>query len=319
MRSDCLRALVTGGAGFVGSHLADALLRRGINVVTYDNFNSFYTGKEKNVANNSRRKDYKLIKADILDFKTLLKAMDGVDIVFHQAAQPGVRYSIEHPLESHRINTTGTLNVLIAARESKVSKVVFASSSSVYGVPQSLPMTEEHPTNPNSPYAASKLAAENYCKVFSEVYSLNVVMLRYFSVYGPRGRPDQVVRAFVERVAQGLPPVIYGDGEQTRDFTYVSDVVEANILAAESEGVSGEVFNVGFGGRVSIKELAEMIIDLMDNTGEFSPIHEKSYAGDFPHTQADITKASRVLGYTPKVEFREGLQSFIDWYQKNNK
>ena len=312
-----LHVLITGGAGFVGSHLADLLLQRGNEVVVYDNFNPFYLGKERNVTHNMQKKGYRVIKADILDYEALVQATEGVDVVFHQAAQPGVRYSIKHPLEVHRINTTGTLNVLLAARDSDVSRVVFASSSSVYGVPYSLPISEEHPTNPNSPYAASKLAAEKYCKVFSEVYGLEVVMLRYFSVYGPRGRPDQVIRAFVERIAQGLPPVIYGDGKQTRDFTYVSDVVEANILAAESKKVSGEAFNIGFGGRISIEELADMIINLMGKTGEVSPIHEKTYAGDFPHTCADIAKASRMLGYTPRVGLKDGLKNFVSWYQAN--
>ncbi len=317
MELDGLRVLITGGAGFVGSHLADLLIQRGSEVVVYDNFNPFYSGKERNVVHNLQKKNYRLVKADILDYESLVKATKGVDVVFHQAAQAGVRYSIKHPLEVHRINTTGTLNVLLAARDSDVSKVVFASSSSVYGVPRSLPISEEHPTNPNSPYAASKLAAEKYCKVFSEVYGLEVVMLRYFSVYGPRGRPDQVIRAFAEKIAQGLPPVIYGDGKQTRDFTYVSDVVEANILAAESEGVSGEVFNIGFGGRISIEELAEMVINLMGKTGEVSPIHEKTYAGDFPHTCADTAKASRMMGYAPRVELEDGLKNFVSWYQAN--
>ena len=317
MKLDRVRVLITGGAGFVGSHLADLVLQKGNKVTVYDNFSPFYPGKERNIAHNLQKKGYKLIKADIVDYETLSQAMNGVDVVFHQAAQPGVRYSIKHPLESHRINATGTLNVLLAASNSKIPKVVFASSSSVYGLPQSLPISEEHPTNPNSLYAASKLAAEKYCKVFSEIYDLDVVMLRYFSVYGPRGRPDQAVRSFVERIAQGLSPIIFGDGEQTRDFTYVSDVVEANILAAESEKVSGEVFNIGFGGRVSINRLAGMIIDLMGRTGEISPIYEKPYAGDFPHTCADIAKASRMLGYNPKMELMEGLKNFISWYQAN--
>jgi len=312
-----LRVLVTGGAGFVGSHLADKLLQRGDEVVVYDNFNSFYSGKERNVAHNMGRDDYKLIEADILDYEILAESMKRIDVVFHQAAQPGVRYSIKHPLEAHRINTTGTLNVLLAAKEAQVPKIVFASSSSVYGVPQILPITEDHPTNPNSPYAASKLAAEKYCKVFQEVYGLNIVMLRYFSVYGPRGRPDQVVRAFVDRLARDLPPIIFGDGEQTRDFTYVSDIVKANLLAAEKEDIAGEVFNIGCGGRIRIKDLAEMIIDMMDKTDEISPMHKEAYSGDFPHTQADITQASQMLGYKPEVEFKEGLKNFISWYEEN--
>jgi len=319
MELDGVRVLITGGAGFIGSHVADLLLKRGNDVVVYDNFSPFYSGKERNIAHNLGRKNYRLVKADILDYKALTEAMDGVDVVFHQAAQPGVRYSIKHPLKSHEINATGTLNVLLAAKESNVSKVVFASSSSVYGIPKRLPMSEEDQTNPNSPYAASKLAAEKYCRVFHEVYGLNVVMLRYFSVYGPRGRPDQVVRAFVDRISRGLPPIIFGDGEQTRDFTYVSDVVEANILAAENEEASGEIFNIGFGGRAGIRELAEMIINLMGKAGEISPIHEKPYAGDFPHTCADTEKASRILGYTPRVELKEGLKRFISWYQANSK
>ncbi len=317
MKLDGVLAFITGGAGFVGSHLADLLLQKGNEVVVYDNFSPFYSGKERNVAHNLHKNGYRIIRADILDYSTLVEAMEGSDIVFHQAAQPGVRYSIEHPLESHGINVTGTLNVLLAAKELKIPKVIFASSSSVYGVPRSLPISEDHPTNPNSPYAASKLAAEKYCRVFSEVYGLEVVMLRYFSVYGPRGRPDQVIKAFADRVASGLPPVIFGDGGQTRDFTYVSDVVDANVLAAESEGVSGEVFNIGFGRRVEIKELAEMVIDIMGEKGKISPTHKESYAGDFPDTCADIAKASRMLGYSPKVDLKEGLKRFVSWYQAN--
>jgi len=310
-----LRILITGGAGFVGSHIADRLLEMNNKVMVYDNFDPFYSGKEQNISHNLKNKSFKLLGADILDYDTLKVALKNVDVVFHEAAQPGVRFSIKNPAKSHQVNTTGTINVLLAAKETGVKKVIFASSSSVYGIPNSLPISEKHPTNPTSPYAVSKLAAEKYCKVFQEVYGLNIVSLRYFSVYGPRGRPDQVIYSFVSNVLKGEPPVIYGDGTQTRDFTYISDVVDATILAARVDGIAGEVFNIGAGSQISIKGLANTIIKLARKDGIITPIFKESYAGDFPHTFANIQKAEKLLGYKPKAQLKEGLQAFIEWYK----
>jgi len=253
-----LAVLVTGGAGFIGSHLVDFLLKRGNRVIVYDNFDPFYTGKEQNIVHHFGDSNLTLLKADILDYKALSSAMRNVDVVFHEAAQPGIRYSIQNPKKVHEVNVTGTLNVLRAALANQVKKVIHASSSSVYGSAKYLPFDEKHPTNPNSPYAASKLAAEKYCLVFHEVYGLNVVVLRYFSVYGPRQRPDQVIRIFVSNALSGRPITIYGDGKQTRDFTYIDDVVRATLRVAEVK-TDEILINIGSSKRITINMLFKTI------------------------------------------------------------
>ena len=309
-----LKVLVTGGAGFIGSHLVDELLRGENRVIVYDNFDPFYTNKEENVEHHFGNSNFTLIKADILDYPALSSAMRSVDVVFHEAAQPGIRYSIQNPKRVYEVNVIGTLNVLKAALDSQVKKVIFASSSSVYGLSKYLPFDEKHPTNPNSPYAASKLATETLCRVFHDVYGLNVVGLRYFSVYGPRQRPDQVIRIFVSNVLAGKPIAIYGDGEQTRDFTYVDDVVRAIICAAEVEEANGITINIGSGKRISINNLVEKITRLAGKE-ETTVVKKERYAGDFPHTLADISLAKKILNYKPTVDLGIGLVNFIDWYQ----
>jgi UDP-glucose 4-epimerase len=308
------KVLITGGAGFIGSHLADRLLRMGCKVTVYDNFDQYYTGKELNLQHNLSNRNYNLVKADILDYEKLLSAAKSSDVIFHEAAQPGVRFSIQNPRKAHEVNATGTLNVLEAARELKTTKIVVASSSSVYGVPRYLPMDEEHPTTPNSPYAASKIAAEKYCLSYNESYRMRTTILRYFSVYGPRGRPDQVIRKFTTEILEGRQPVIYGDGTQTRDFTYVDDIVDATLLAMESDEADGHVFNIGGGKHVTIKDLVSLLIRMLDREDEISPRYEPGYAGDFPHTLADVSKAKKILGYEPKVPLREGIQRFLSWH-----
>lgn len=310
------KILVTGGAGFIGSHLVDRLLQLDNRVIVYDNFDPFYEGKESNIIAHVDDSAFKLVKGDILNYDTLIGVMQGVDIVFHEAAQPGVRYSIENPGKAHQVNINGTFNVLQAAKERGVKKVVYASSSSVYGIPEHLPLAEDHPTNPTSPYAVSKLAAEKYCQVFNQVYRLPTVSLRYFSVYGPRQRPDQVTRKFATFIFEGKQPIIYGDGSQTRDFTYVDDVVEATLLAAENEECVGQIFNVGYGHQTSIKEALQLIAHLIGKE-DISAIYKPSYAGDFPHTFADITKAKQRLGYAPKVGLEAGLNKYIEWHREN--
>ena len=309
-----LRVLVTGGAGFIGSHLVDNLLKRGNRVIVYDNFDPFYTSKEQNIKHHLGDSNFTLLKADILHYRTLSSAMRNVDVVFHEAAQPGVRYSIQNPKKVHEVNVTGTLNILKAALANQVKKVIYASSSSVYGFSKYLPFDENHPTNPNSPYAASKLAAEKYCLVFHEAYGLNVVVLRYFSVYGPRQRPDQVIRTFVSNALSGKPITIYGDGKQTRDFTYIDDVVSATIRTAEAK-TDETLINIGSGKRITINKLFKTITKLVRKE-EMKPIYKKNYAGDFPHTLADITLARRILQYRPTVELERGIRNFIDWHQK---
>ncbi len=309
------RIFITGGAGFIGSHLADRLLEQGYQVVVYDNFSDFYSPSEKraNVSKRLKNPRYHLVEGDILDYELLTSAMKGADVVVHQAAQPGVRFSIKNPEKTHEVNVTGTLMVLKAAEKNEVKKVVFASSSSVYGVPKYLPLDEEHPTNPTSPYAASKLAAEKYCQVFQTIHGLNIVVLRYFSVYGPRMRPDLSLRSFVERVLSGQPPIIYGDGNQSRDWTYIDDAISATVAAIEREEAVGEVFNIGCGNRTTVNQAAHMIISLLGKEGEISPIHEPAYKGDFPHTQANIAKARKILGYMPSVSLEEGVKRLIEW------
>jgi len=313
------RVLVTGGAGFIGSHLVDRLLETKNTVIVYDNFDDFYKGKDKNIQYNLGNERFKLVTGDILDYEDLVSAMRGVDTVFHKAAQCGVRYSIRNPQKAHNVNVTGTLNVLMAARQTGVRKVVFASSSGIFGKPHYVPMDEKHPTNPNSPYGATKLAAEKYCLAFHEVYGLDVVSLRYFSVYGPRGRPDQVIHAFTSAIAGGKSPVIYGDGAQTRDFTFVSDVVEATIFAAERDGLAGQIFNIGYGREFTINEVFASIVGKLGKKDEIQPVYEKTYKGEFPRTLANNAKARRVLGWEPKIELDHGLEVFIEWFTKDRK
>lgn len=239
--------------------------------------------------------------------------MKGIDVVFHEAGQAGVGFSVANPEKSNQVNINGTLNVLTLARKNGVKRVINVSSSSVFGEPRYLPIDESHPTNPTSPYGVSKLAAEHYARVFSRVYGLYTISLRYFSVYGPRGRPDQVIHRFAASLLKGEPPVIDGDGSHSRDFTYVSDIVSGTVAAGESEDLSGEVFNLGFGSRTSISELAEKMIRLTGGESRIIPRHVEESKSDFPHTQADNAKARRLLDWRPAVGLDDGLRLFIGW------
>ena len=308
-----LRALVTGGAGFIGSHLVDRLLENRKIVVCYDNFNPYYSGKEGNVKKHTGNPNYHLVRADILDFESLSQAVKDVDVVYHLAAQPGVRYSIEHPLEVTQINVCGTTNVLEAARQGKATKIVYASSSSVYGNPESMPVSEDHPLRPISPYGASKLAGEKYCQTYAKLYGMDIVMLRYFTVYGPRQRPDMAIRKFVTQILDDRPPVIYGDGTQMRDFTYIDDIVAGTIAAAETRGSAGEAFNLGGGHRTSVNSLVQRLLKLCGKVGTLQPVYEAAKLGDVENTHADIRKASHALGYNPRTELDQGLKRFIEW------
>ena len=308
------KVLVTGGAGFIGSHLTEKLLEQGANVTVYDRFDKYYSGKEANLVQVSNSPRFNLIEGDILDFSALDSAMKGVDVVVHEAGQAGVGYSVKDPKTTNDVNVVGTLNVLWSAKSQGVKRVVNVSSSSIFGKPQYLPIDEGHPTNPASPYGVSKLAAEQYAKVFHQVYGTDVVSLRYFSVYGPRGRPDQVIRRFMQNLSEGKPPVINGDGLHTRDFTHVRDVVSATISAADTDGIGGEVFNIGFGARTTILSVAERLIALMGLKGKLEPVHGPESKGDFPDTQADNRKAVKVLGWEPKITLDEGLKDYLDWF-----
>ena len=306
--------LVTGGCGFIGSHIVDAFVRKGWEVGILDNLS---TGDESNLKAGLK---VRLHKGDIRDLEAVKRAMDGYKVVSHQAALVSVARSVEDPLVSNAVNVGGTLNVLTAACDSGVERVVYASSSSVYGETETLPKTETMQASPASPYAVSKLSAENYCRTFASVYGLKTVSLRYFNVYGPRQREGPysgVIPAFVGNVLAGKPPVINGDGSQTRDFTYVQDTVQANVLCIEKNVKAGEVFNVGSASRTSILELAGIVAVLGGKPGlkpEFGPERK----GDVKHSYADISKISASVGYKPTYTLQRGLKEVFGWMGGSN-
>ncbi len=300
------RVMVTGGAGFIGSHLAEELAKKN-EVVILDDLS---TGRMENIKELLKKENARFIRGSIIDMGLLQRSFKDIDYVFHQAALASVPGSIEDPVASNNVNINGTLNVLIAAKDNNVKKVVFASSCAVYGDPEIMPLAETAQLNPKSPYAVTKLACEYYCGMFSEVYDLPTVSLRYFNAYGPHQNPDSeyaaVIPKFINRVISGRPPVIYGDGLQTRDFVFVKDVVKANILAAES-GESG-VFNIGSGASVTVEELARMIITLLGKN--LKPLHEAPREGDIRDSVADVSKA-KAIGYEPMYSLKDGLSELI--------
>ena len=301
------KAVVTGGAGFIGSHLAGELAKCGYQVIILDDLS---TGKRGNIEPILTQGNVQFIEGSITNLSLVNKLFQNVDFIFHLAAIPSVPRSIENPLVSHNVNITGTLNVLMAARDNKVGKVVYASSSATYGDTPTLPKREDMLSNPQSPYAVTKLAGEYYCRVFQEVYGLPTVCLRYFNVYGPRQDPNSsyaaVIPRFIQRALKGDALEIFGDGEQTRDFTFVKDVVEANILTAESDATG--VFNIGTGKRVSINELARLLTKLTGK--DIKPIHGEPRTGDIKHSLADISRAKQ-FGYNPKYNLEKGLREAI--------
>jgi UDP-glucose 4-epimerase len=305
--------LVTGGAGFIGSHLVEALVERGRAVRVLDDFS---TGSPANLE--AVRDRVEVIDGDITDLETVRAAMAGVEVVFHQAALASVPRSVANPLATHRACADGTLHVLLAARDAGVRRVVYAASSSAYGNAARLPKTETDPTAPLSPYAAAKLAGENYCAAFSEVYGLETVRLRYFNVFGPRQSPDSpyaaVIPRFLEALTAGRAPVLHGDGRQSRDFTFVADVVQANLLAAAAPGVSGRVYNIACGRRTTLLELVEHLNRLLGTA--IAPTHTPSRPGDVRHSQADIERARTDLGYHPTTDVATGLERCLEWWQE---
>lgn len=300
------RVLVTGGGGFIGSHLVGRLLEQGYDVRVLD---SFATGRRQNLAG----WDVELVEGDIQSYERVSTASRKCEFVFHQAALPSVPRSIQDPLMTNAVNITGTLNVLLAARDHGVRRVIYASSSSIYGANEALPKVETLQPAPISPYAVSKLAAEGYCQAFSRVYGVECVALRYFNIFGPRQDPTSqysaVVPRFIEAALTGQSPTVFGDGEQSRDFTFVENVVEANLLAAEARQAAGEVFNVACGQRTTLNEMLSHLEDLLDI--EIQREYRTARAGDVPHSMADISKARELLGYEPHVNFREGLRRTI--------
>jgi nucleoside-diphosphate-sugar epimerase len=297
------RYLVTGGAGFIGSHICEELLRRNEAVAVLDNFS---TGLRENLRHLSA--ELEVIEGDLRDIETVRRGVKGVDFVLHQGALPSVPRSVADPITTHEVNTLGTLNVLVAARDEGVKRVVFASSSSVYGDTTVLPKREDLPPAPKSPYAVSKLAAEHYCRVFSELYGLETVALRYFNVFGPRQNPHSqyaaAIAKFVQAMLDGGVITIYGDGAQTRDFTYVANVVEANLLAATVPGAGG-VFNIACGQRVSLNEVVRLLAEIAGRAPEV--VYEAARPGDVKHSFADTMAAERALGYRPLISFERGL------------
>jgi nucleoside-diphosphate-sugar epimerase len=313
-----MRFLVTGGAGFIGSNLAEALLAAGHHVRVLDNF---LTGKRENLAGLAQRygESFDLREGDIRDPAGTRKAMEGIDYVLHQGALPSVPRSVADPILSNEINVAGTVNVLVAARDAGVRRVVFAASSSAYGDTPVLPKRESMNPNPKSPYAAQKLAGEHYMRIFHEVYGLETVSLRYFNVFGPRQDPKSMYAAVIPRfitcALRGEPPTVYGDGRQTRDFTYIDNVVQANLAACSApKGACGGVFNVACGERVSLLDILEIVYALAGKRSD--PVFEPSRPGDVRDSLADISRARDVLGYDPKVPFRDGLRKTLEWFRE---
>lgn len=303
-----MRVCVTGGAGFVGSHLVDRLLTDGHEVVVIDDLS---TGSVENLADAFDHIEF--VEADIRDVARLDDAVAGCEVVYHQAALAAVARSIERPLDVHDVNVSGTLKVLLAARAADARRVVIASSSSVYGDTETLPKTVSMPTSPRSPYAAGKAACESYCEAFYASFGLETVALRYFNVYGPRQSPRSqyaaVIPLFIENMRAGRAPTILGDGEQTRDFTFVEDVVDAVVRSGVAERAPGLVMNVGCGARISIRELAQTIAAATGFTGELN--HEPARTGDVRHSLACIERTRDVLGWEPQVSLQEGIARIL--------
>src|SRR5882672_1220103 len=299
--------LVTGGAGFIGSHLAEELVRRGERVRVVD---SLITGKRQNLAH---LREVEFIEGDLANIDVAQRAVAGADFVLHQAAIPSVPRSVQDPITSNRANIDASLNVLVAARDAGVRRVVYAGSSSAYGNTPTLPKIETMPTAPLSPYALQKLVAEQYCQMFTQLYGLETVTIRYFNVFGPRQDHSSpysgAISLFINALFDRRQPTIYGDGEQTRDFTYVANVVDGVLRACHAPGASGEVINVATGGRISLNQLFRTVRDLVG--AKIEPMYRDPRAGDVRDSQADISKARRVLGYEPVVTFEEGLEKTV--------
>ncbi len=308
------RYLVTGGAGFIGSALVHRLVEAGETVRVVDNFS---TGFKRNLADVLAR--IELMEADLVKPSVAEDAVKGVEFVLHQAAIPSVQYSIDSPLDSHYSNVVGTLNLLVAARKSAVKRFVYASSCAVYGDSEVLPKGETMPENPISPYALGKLMGEKYCEIFHNMHGLATVCLRYFNVFGPRQDPDSpysaVISRFIRAALNRDCPVVFGDGEQSRDFVHVDNVVNANLLACASESAAGMVFNIGTGERHSLNALLSALASALGE--DLKARYEPARAGDIRHSGADITKAQQFLGYEPGVKFNEGLRQTVQWYKES--
>ena len=312
------KIFVTGGAGFIGSHIVDRLTEEDFDVTVIDDL---HTGSLTNVSRHRNRKNFHFVEGDIRDNNLVRKNLKDIDVVFHEAALASVTFSVKDPISTNQINVEGTLNLLKASCDLDVKRFIFASSAAVYGKTKSPRKNEDDNLNPTSPYGVSKLAAENYVQVFQRLYGLETVCLRYFNVYGPRQRVDVhgsyggVISIFINRILKNMPPTINGDGEQTRDFVYIDDVVEANILAMNSQNGAGEVFNIATGKNVSINRVAEILKQIMKKE-DLENIHTEPRPTDLKHGYASISKAEEILGYKPQFSIEEGLTQLVNWYTK---
>jgi UDP-glucose 4-epimerase len=310
--------LVTGGAGFIGSNLTEALLKQGHRVRILDDFS---TGKRENLLFDKKYHSLEMIEGDIRDPGICQRAMKDIEHVFHQAAIPSVQRSVEDPLTSNSVNVGGTLNILLAAREAGVKRFIYASSSSVYGDTPTLPKREDMPPNPLSPYALQKYVGEQYGRLFFQLYGLETISLRYFNIFGPKQDPDSIYSAvipkFIDALIQGRAPVIYGDGEQSRDFTYIENVVQANLLAMSAEHLHGEAVNIACGERTSLNQLLNNLKGILGSTS--SPVYQEPRQGDVRHSLADIRKGKEILNYSPAVGIKIGLRKTVDFFRNNKK
>lgn len=309
-----MRYVVTGGAGFIGSNTVDELLRRGESVAVFDDFSS---GKDQNIAHLAGKVD--VVRGSITDLDTCMKAFKGADYVLHLAARTSVPRSVKDPLETNRINIDGTLNVLVAARDSKVKRLVFAASSSAYGETPTLPKVETMMPAPISPYGVTKYVGELYAFAFGKCYGLDTVALRYFNVFGPRQDPTSpysgVLSKFCTAMLNGSQPVVFGDGEQSRDFNFVQNVVEVNLLACQAKNCSGMVFNIGTGNRYTLNQTLALLQKISGRTTAAK--YDPPRSGDILHSQADISAARKYLAYNPQVNFEEGLRRTWEWYKSS--
>jgi len=307
--------LITGGAGFIGSNLTEVLLQKGHFVRVLDDFS---TGKRENLIFDKAYPSLEIIEGDIRDLDTCQKAIKGTEYVFHQAALPSVQRSIEDPETSNAVNVGGTLNILLAAKEIGVKRVIYASSSSIYGDTPTLPKHEEMPSNPLSPYALQKYIGEQYCKLFYQLYGLDTISLRYFNIFGPKQDPNSVYSAvipkFIDALLHGRPPIIFGDGEQSRDFTYIENVVQANLLAMSAEHLHGEAINIACGKRISLNQLVNILKEILGSRQ--SPIHQEPRQGDVRHSLADIHKGKEILNYEPKIGIEVGLKKTVEFFKR---
>jgi UDP-glucose 4-epimerase len=312
------KVLVTGGAGFIGSNLTESLLKKKHFVRVLDDFS---TGKKENLKFNRSYPSLEVVKGDIRDPRTCKKAIKGVEYIFHQAALPSVQRSVEDPETSNAVNVGGTLNILLAAKEEGVKRVIYASSSSIYGDTPTLPKDEEMPSDPLSPYALQKYIGEKYCRLFYQLYDLDTVSLRYFNIFGPKQDPNSVYSAviprFIDALLQGRPPIIFGDGEQSRDFTFIENVVQANLLAMSAKHLHGEAMNIACGKRISLNQLMIVLKEILGS--KLSPVYQESRKGDVRHSLADIRMAKQILNYEPEVGIEDGLKKTMEYFQRQSR